>query len=98
MAHLAREHLVTLLGPLARRHVEEDAEHDPVDNAQVTPLAPGGDPQDLVTMPNTKVDLVGFRDRPGGPERVPHPLKVFRMNMAEQLLEGDGLAPAWHAP
>lgn len=88
VAHLAREELVSLLGLLASRRVEEDAEHHRSDSAVVVALTPGGDPSDLVAIEDAEVGLVGTEDGARRREGRPDPVAVGRMDARGQVLEG----------
>jgi hypothetical protein len=47
MAHLAREQFAGLLGLLALRDIEENAEHESVGDVSVVALTSRGDPADI---------------------------------------------------
>ncbi len=81
MAHLASEHLPRLLGLLALRHIEEDAEHDPTSNADIGALTSRRDPPDILVIQDTEIDLVGALDNTGGLERFSDPAGILGMNV-----------------
>ena len=81
MAHLACQQLVAFLGLLATGHVEEDAEHDPVDHARIVSLTPSGDPPDLVPDHDPEVDFIGAQNPARRRESGPHPVAIGWMDM-----------------
>src|SRR4051812_28951554 len=84
MAHLAGKQFVSFFGLFAARDIQENAEHDALDNAGVSALAAGRNPTDLPAQDDPKVDLIGSRDGAGGDERGPHPVTIGGVDMARE--------------
>jgi hypothetical protein len=80
MAHLADKQFMAFLGLLAPGDVEEDAEHDPSDDAFVVALAAGGDPPHQIAVQDAEVHLVGTDDPAGGREGGPDAVAVSRVD------------------
>jgi hypothetical protein len=91
VAHFAGEQLVTFLGLLAARDVQEDPEHDPGDHADVVAPPARGDPAHLVAEQDAEVGLVTSDNRPRGRERRANPVAIRGMDMGGELLERDAL-------
>lgn len=68
MAHLAGEKLMAFLGPLAARHIEEDAVGEALVQIDVITEPARGYPTNLVADDDAEVDLVRPDDRPRGDE------------------------------
>jgi hypothetical protein len=89
VAHLAREKLTRLPGPLPVRHVHEDAEHHALDDAQAGTLAPRRDPPDPGTGLDAEIDVERPRDGPGRLESGAYPPEILRMNAPREHRERD---------
>ena len=89
VAHLARQQFVGFLSLLALGDIKEDAEHDPIGYVRIVALAPSGNPPDVVSGQNTKINFVRAYDCARGRECRPHSFKISRMNILGQDLESD---------
>jgi hypothetical protein len=89
---------VAFLGLLATGHVDEDAEHDPVDHADIVSLTSSGDPPDFVPHHDPKVDLIRAQNPAGRRESCPHPIAIRRMDTRGQVLKGHTFFASRHAP
>ena len=87
VAHLARQQVPRLLGLLARRAVEEGAEHDPPDGTLVGAAPTSRDPLDAIRQKDAEVDLLGTRRRAGDRKRGPHSVEVRRSDPRGQVGE-----------
>ncbi len=70
-----------LFGLFAPGHVQEDPEHDPLDDARVGALAARRDPADVVPDHDPEVDLIVARHRAGGHESGPDAVAVGGMDV-----------------
>ena len=59
VAHLARQQFVGFLRLLPLRDIEEDAEHESIGDIRIVALATSGNPTNVVTGQNSKINFVG---------------------------------------
>ena len=92
MAHLSSEKLITLFSLLAPGYIDEDAEHDAPDHADILALAAGGNPPNAVSDEDAEVDLIRTREGARCGERGSHAVPIRRMDVSGQVFEADKLA------